>query len=498
MAKTYKKKYKKDPNEKSVAEKTLDKLFDYLSNPKDFVSEENEEEVRFYKSKIKITPRNFITNTTYSGLNTLILDEACESNDTNVPIFATYKQMEEYCNKHPELLREKSDSFDPEKPLKGLKASAPVMKWNKTYIENGKTVRDKYMIEQLDRLSFLELTNNNITKLQGMTTAGFVFAIEDMKHVFKDEFFDNNQYFLEAKRLSEIKMDSAKEDELFLKKAQLFIESSGVEVIEKEDSNRCYFHPSYNHIVIPPRDRFSSDQARMAIVLHELSHSTGHESRLNRGFDGIGTKESVEYSKEELIAELSTAMLCQEHGLKTFTSHAKYLKGYAETVCPSDSKKALAGIATKAKSASVFLTEKYNNHLLELDNNLENKLTENFVIGSTVLRGNEIIQEVSLKGDSRKSFTVVSNTTEVDTVAIYQESALKDFVSDQIDLGKTDKNQREFIAELKQDFADRAFYKLETKKDELYKEMFEHKKEIKNENKLENKQEVKSKSKLSM
>lgn len=75
--------------------------------------------------------------------------------------------------------------------------------------------------------------------------------------------------------------------------------------------------PAYSSIddilFIPPKENFISPEAYYETLFHELGHSTGHSSRLNRKMGNVfGT---VEYSKEELIAEMTSSFLCGSCGI---------------------------------------------------------------------------------------------------------------------------------------------------------------------------------------
>jgi antirestriction protein ArdC len=64
---------------------------------------------------------------------------------------------------------------------------------------------------------------------------------------------------------------------------------------------------------MPARSRFVDGSHYYSTLFHELIHSTGHESRLNRVFgDHFGDEL---YSKEELVAEMGAAFLCAIAGI---------------------------------------------------------------------------------------------------------------------------------------------------------------------------------------
>lgn len=78
-----------------------------------------------------------------------------------------------------------------------------------------------------------------------------------------------------------------------------------------EGGNGAYYAPKLDTVNLPAFEQFKNAESYYATAFHELAHSTGHESRLKRPgimeFDMFGTER---YSKEELVAELSSAMLC--------------------------------------------------------------------------------------------------------------------------------------------------------------------------------------------
>lgn len=77
-------------------------------------------------------------------------------------------------------------------------------------------------------------------------------------------------------------------------------------------SDSAHYVPSTDTVVIPNMSQFHSAADFYATVFHELAHSTGHTSRLDRKLDGtFGTDP---YSREELVAEITSAFLSAEAG----------------------------------------------------------------------------------------------------------------------------------------------------------------------------------------
>ena len=100
---------------------------------------------------------------------------------------------------------------------------------------------------------------------------------------------------------------------------------SGARIVHGGD--RAYYHPVEDFIALPPRERFPSATDFFGVAFHELGHWTGHETRLNRPF--AARRDAPEYAREELRAELASAFLGAELGIRhDLEQHATYLERY--------------------------------------------------------------------------------------------------------------------------------------------------------------------------
>ena len=95
---------------------------------------------------------------------------------------------------------------------------------------------------------------------------------------------------------------------------------------------------------------FNSEEEYYSTLFHELAHSTGHDSRLARDI-GHSQFGSATYSKEELVAEMSSAMLCGIAGIenRTIDNSAAYIQSWLK-VLKSD-KKLLVSAGGQAQKA---------------------------------------------------------------------------------------------------------------------------------------------------
>lgn len=120
-----------------------------------------------------------------------------------------------------------------------------------------------------------------------------------------------------------------------------------------EQSGRAWYRPSTDTIGMPARGLFNSPEEYYSTLFHELTHSTGHPSRVGReGIEQLNTFGSESYSKEELVAEMGAAMLCGITGieLKTLGNSAAYLKSWID-ILKSDSRMVVSAASHAQKAA---------------------------------------------------------------------------------------------------------------------------------------------------
>lgn len=107
-------------------------------------------------------------------------------------------------------------------------------------------------------------------------------------------------------------------------KADLIINDCGVK-INFHEGDQAYYTNDY--IVLPLKSQFRTSDYFYSTIFHEIGHSTGHPSRLNRKlFNMFGTPD---YAREELTAEMTNAFICNFIGINnTIRNSAKYLDGW--------------------------------------------------------------------------------------------------------------------------------------------------------------------------
>jgi antirestriction protein ArdC len=114
----------------------------------------------------------------------------------------------------------------------------------------------------------------------------------------------------------------------------------------------AFYVPSDDTITLPALDQFSDEVGYAATLFHELTHSTGHVSRLNR-FERNGEPQhfgSERYAREELVAEMGAAMLAAISGTEhRIEKSAAYIENWLHAL--KDDKSLVIKAAQQAQKA---------------------------------------------------------------------------------------------------------------------------------------------------
>jgi antirestriction protein ArdC len=115
--------------------------------------------------------------------------------------------------------------------------------------------------------------------------------------------------------------------------------------------NRAFYVPSADYIQVPPQPSFYNQIDYYRTCFHELGHHSGHKSRLNR--DLTGAFGSSAYSREELVAEMTSAFICATLGIVPTVRHADYLGSWLEVL--REDNRAIFRAASQASKAADFV-----------------------------------------------------------------------------------------------------------------------------------------------
>ena len=143
--------------------------------------------------------------------------------------------------------------------------------------------------------------------------------------------FHISQTTLESK-LEPIELNDTKPIETAENAFKGYINRSSVTVDTVENSSRASYYPAVDTITLPCINQFDNANEYYSVAFHEAAHSTGHKSRLNRLTESAAFG-SESYSKEELIAELSAAMILSTIGIEipqTLENSAAYIRGWSK------------------------------------------------------------------------------------------------------------------------------------------------------------------------
>jgi antirestriction protein ArdC len=157
---------------------------------------------------------------------------------------------------------------------------------------------------------------------------------------------------------------------------QEFIDSSNIPLFRGTPA----YSPNDDCIFMPHYHEFNNDNNYYSTYFHELSHSTGHKSRLDR-FHKHTVYGDERYAFEELIAELGSAFLSLEMGIKPDSKkQAAYLNSWIQAL--KERPNILYSAASHASKSTNFLINNYNNlkqqnsQVESINNNITNNPTK--------------------------------------------------------------------------------------------------------------------------
>lgn len=108
--------------------------------------------------------------------------------------------------------------------------------------------------------------------------------------------------------------------------------------IDHNGGNSAYYTPSRDTVSMPTREQFKSEEEYYMTLFHELAHSTGHFTRLDRfkkNKEEFNLSHKKDYSFEELVAEMTACFIgshCDIMSEAVLNNSASYLKGWVKTL----------------------------------------------------------------------------------------------------------------------------------------------------------------------
>ena len=135
--------------------------------------------------------------------------------------------------------------------------------------------------------------------------------------------------------------------------AEAVIAASGVDF--RIGGDKAFYVPAHDFVQVPPQPAFFEQINYYRTALHELTHATGHVSRLDRKMmNGLGGED---YAREELVAEMGSAFLCAALGIVPTGRHADYLAHWLEVL--REDNRAIFRAASQASKAADWILACY-------------------------------------------------------------------------------------------------------------------------------------------
>lgn len=147
-----------------------------------------------------------------------------------------------------------------------------------------------------------------------------------------------------------------------IEQAELAIEGylsreSSLRFFNDQPSASAYYSPSKDEVVVPMLAQYALAEEYYSTAFHELTHSTMHETRCNRQSEASITRfGDSAYSREELVAEIGSAMICNRLGIeheKAFKNSAAYIQSWLKAL--KNDNRMIIWAAKKAEEAARYI-----------------------------------------------------------------------------------------------------------------------------------------------
>lgn len=123
-------------------------------------------------------------------------------------------------------------------------------------------------------------------------------------------------------------------------------------------TDRAYYSPATDTVNVPMLSQYQIPEEYYSTTFHELVHSTKSKSRCDRDSErqGIAAFGNEEYSREELVAEIGSAMLCNNVGIdceKAFINSVAYIQGWLSHL--KNDNHAIVWASSRAEKAARYI-----------------------------------------------------------------------------------------------------------------------------------------------
>ncbi len=298
-------------------------------------------------------PKN-LSGREYNGMNALLLMMHCEKEGYKLPVFATFNRVAglNFTTSADGTRKPVLDANGEKRPTvsinKGEK-SFPVMLTSFTVVN--KETRERIKYEDYKQLSDEE---KKVYAVYPKLNVFNVFNVgqtnlEQARPELYAKLVEQNELSRPARFEGE-KFDFPAMDEVIAKNLWLC-------PINLKHQDNCFYSISKDEIVLAEKKQFVNGESFYGTAFHEMIHSTGSESRLNRLKQG-NSFGSAEYGREELVAELGAALTATRYGMTKNIKEdsAAYLKSWLESL--QESPEYIKTILQDVRHASTMLSQR--------------------------------------------------------------------------------------------------------------------------------------------
>ena len=307
-------------------------------------------------------PKN-MSGREYNGMNSMMLMLHAEKEGFKLPVWATFDRITglNYVKDKQGAKQDARDGEGNKLPQvsvnKGAK-SFPVFITTFTCVNPETKERIKY--DDYKRLSEEERAKYNVyPKLQTYN----VFNVEGQTNIKEAR----PELFKKLQEQNQVTHPVQQEGEMFAFPAidHMIAENKWICPIKPTYGDSAYYSISKNEIVTPEKKQFKNGESFYSNLAHEMGHSTGAENQLNRlKPSAFGSKE---YAREELVAEMSAALVSQRYGMsKTLKEDSlPYLKGWLNSL--KEEPAFIKTVLQDVKKASGMINQHIDKVQMELD-----------------------------------------------------------------------------------------------------------------------------------
>lgn len=183
-------------------------------------------------------------------------------------------------------------------------------------------------LNQVNRMGFRVRKGSKGTPILYAKRSTVTERSDDGAEVERERFLLRFYFVFNAEDVDGLKVEHPKGDAASGVPAAEAIMASMRPVPDIRAGTQACFMPALDQVFLPPRESFKAVEDYYSTAFHELTHWTGHKTRLDRDtLTAAAPFGSPVYSQEELVAELGAGFLCALCGIenKTIDQSASYL-----------------------------------------------------------------------------------------------------------------------------------------------------------------------------